>query len=207
MPTAHPPPLRTHGQADKHLPYAAHTTPLRGSATHYGTEVAKINCALCCVCLVSQPSAMSFDWGGMCAGLRELRRLRAAAGEKGIYKPISCTFIYCCPLIKVFSVFQRISSQTVIRHFFDIYLHFFARYKQFRIPPYLLSWRLFCLYFFQSHPLGCIYHSAETAFVMLFQKLIIYPVPAISFIAFVECLFYLTFFSFCVPCRATVRTM
>ena len=76
---------------------------------------------------------------------------------KPVNKSYPGAFVYGCPLVKVLSVPSCCAFQAVIRHFFNIYLHFFPRDENLGIPAITLAgvW-LFLLASAQSEPFGSI---------------------------------------------------
>lgn len=64
----------------------------------------------------------------------------AEHGLKPVNKSYSGAFVYGCPLVKVLSVPSRCAFQAVIRHFFNVYLHFFSRNKNLGIPAVTLAY-------------------------------------------------------------------
>ncbi len=87
----------------------------------------------------------------------ELYRVFRCMLLKPVNKSYSGAFIDCCPLIEMLSVPSRCAFQAVIRHFFNVYLHFFSRNKNLGIPAATLTgiW-LFLLASAQSEPFGSI---------------------------------------------------
>lgn len=76
---------------------------------------------------------------------------------KPVNKSYSGAFIDCCPLIEMLSVPSRCAFQAVIRHFFNVYLHFFSRNKNLGIPAVTLAYVwLFLLASAQSESFGSI---------------------------------------------------
>lgn len=60
---------------------------------------------------------------------------------KPVNKSYSGAFVYDCPLlVKVLSVPSRCAFQAVIRHFFNVYLHFFSRDENLGIPAITLAY-------------------------------------------------------------------
>lgn len=70
----------------------------------------------------------------------ELHRVFRCMLLKPVNKSYSGAFVYGCPLVKVLSVPSRCAFQAVIRHFFNVYLHFFSRNKNLGIPAVTLAY-------------------------------------------------------------------
>ena len=87
----------------------------------------------------------------------ELYRVFRCMLLKPVNKSYSGAFIDCCPLIEMLSVPSRCAFQAVIRHFFNVYLHFFSRNKNLGIPAVTLAYVwLFLLASAQSESFGSI---------------------------------------------------
>ena len=87
----------------------------------------------------------------------ELHRVFRCMLLKPVNKSYSGAFIDCCPLIEMLSVPSRCAFQAVIRHFFNVYLHFFSRNKNLGIPAVTLAYVwLFLLASAQSESFGSI---------------------------------------------------
>lgn len=87
----------------------------------------------------------------------ELHRVFRCMLLKPVNKSYSGAFVYDCPLVKVLSVPSRCAFQAVIRHFFNVYLHFFSRDENLGIPAVTLAYVwLFLLVSAQSEPFSSI---------------------------------------------------
>lgn len=70
----------------------------------------------------------------------ELHRVFRCMLLKAVNESYSGAFVYGCPLVKVLSVPSCCAFQAVIRHFFNVYLHFFSRNKNLGIPAVTLAY-------------------------------------------------------------------
>ena len=87
----------------------------------------------------------------------ELYRVFRCMLLKPVNKSYSGAFVYGCPLVKVLFVPSRCAFQAVIRHFFNVYLHFFSRDENLGIPAVTLAYVwLFLLASAQSESFGSI---------------------------------------------------
>ena len=106
--------------------------------------------------------------------LQELYAILRCMFFKCIDKAITSTFVYCRPLIQVLSVAPYCSSETIVRHFFDIYLYLFPRYQYFGIATILspgspLFWAQLSIILFAAYTIPlkllvypCLHNASKT---------------------------------------------
>ena len=139
--------------------------------------------------------------------LQELYAILRCMFFKCIDKAITSTFVYCRPLIQVLSVAPYCSSETIVRHFFDIYLYLFPRYQYFGIATILSPGSPLFLGATEHHSLRCVYHPTETSGISLFAQCVEDSVPAVTVVMSFKTDPDLPFFCFGMPFRMIVRSV